>query len=246
MGRLINVSIVKAKQLHGDYETVGAEWLLNTERAKGVTVESGGDTYIRYAGATQRMVQEYELALGVSMGTWNTYVNGSMSTTALVLTTTKKNGKDYAATITLPWNQIIMGRVLANANTIWVEDANGRIDEFVVAEAIADIAAYKGGKPQALSVAIAGTTTVGQVLTGSFTFYSPAGIGVGTSTYKWYRADDAKGTNEVAIAGATATTYTLDIVDAIKYIRFGVTPVDAKSNAGDEAFSAYTAAITGL
>lgn len=142
MGRLINVSIVKAKQLHGDYETVGAEWLLNTERAKGVTVESGGDTYIRYAGATSRMPQSFTIVADVSLTTWNTYVAGSMTAEALVLTATKKNGKTYSATISCHWSNVIMGRISGTGSVIYVEDVDGSIDEYIVTEAIAAIAAF--------------------------------------------------------------------------------------------------------
>lgn len=47
----------------------------------------------------------------------------------------------------------------------------------------------------------------------------------GTSTFQWYRADDANGLNQVPISGETNQTYTIVSADANKYIGFGVTPI---------------------
>ena len=72
--------------------------------------------------------------------------------------------------------------------------------------------------PVASSVTISGTTEVGQVLTGHYTYTDADGDLQGTSTYRWLR-------NNVAIAGATAPTYALVTADAEAAIKFEVTPV---------------------
>ncbi len=93
--------------------------------------------------------------------------------------------------------------------------------------------------PTASSVSIAGTTTVGQTLTGSYTYADTESDPEGISTFKWYRADDAAGSNEVAIGGATATTYTLVAADLNKFIRFSVIPIATSGTlSGVETFSA--------
>ncbi|WCN37309.1 IPT/TIG domain-containing protein [Aneurinibacillus uraniidurans] len=79
--------------------------------------------------------------------------------------------------------------------------------------------------PTADNVVIKGTTMVGQTLTGSYTYNDAESDGEGTSTFKWYRADDEAGTNKVAITGATSKTYTLVSKDEGQYIFFEVTPV---------------------
>ncbi len=79
--------------------------------------------------------------------------------------------------------------------------------------------------PVASNVGQSGTAQVGEALIGNYEYSDPENDLQGTSTYKWYHADDATGTNEAAIAGATALTYTLDPSDEGKYIRFAITPV---------------------
>ncbi len=74
--------------------------------------------------------------------------------------------------------------------------------------------------PTATGVAVTGTLEVGQVLTGDYTFDDADGDLEGTSTYRWLR-------DGVEIVGATATTYTLDVLDDGTMISFEVTPVAA-------------------
>lgn len=67
-----------------------------------------------------------------------------------------------------------------------------------------------------------------------------------TPLYQWYRADDAAGLNEVAIAApeGTAATYTLVAAVNDKFIRLGIRPTaSAGASAGIEVFSAYTIQI---
>ncbi|RYD95607.1 MAG: hypothetical protein EOP54_15515, partial [Sphingobacteriales bacterium] len=80
--------------------------------------------------------------------------------------------------------------------------------------------------PTATLAAITGTLTVGQILTGSYTYTDAENNTESGSTFKWYRSDNSAGLNKSAIANATAKTYTLASADAGKYISFEVTPSD--------------------
>ena len=100
--------------------------------------------------------------------------------------------------------------------------------------------------PVASNVDITGTLNVGQQLTGTYDFSDPQSDTESGSSFKWYRADDASGTNKAAIAGATGTTYTLTLADGGKFISFEVTPSDG-TDTGDAVESAayeVPAAIT--
>lgn len=95
-----------------------------------------------------------------------------------------------------------------------------------------------GVAPTASAVSISGTTQVGQTLTGSYTYADADSDAEGTSTFRWLR-------NGVAIAGATASTYTLVNADFGAAITFEVTPVATVApTTGTPVVSAATAAIT--
>ncbi|NVJ48728.1 MAG: MBG-2 domain-containing protein, partial [Cytophagia bacterium] len=85
--------------------------------------------------------------------------------------------------------------------------------------------------PTATNVDFSGILTVGETLTGSYTYSDSDNDAENGTTFKWYRSDDASGTNKTAISGATALTYVLTGADANKYISFEVTPNDGL-NAG--------------
>ncbi len=72
--------------------------------------------------------------------------------------------------------------------------------------------------PTASSVSISGTTTEGQTLTGNYTYGDTESDVEGTSTFRWLR-------DNVAISGATSSTYLLDAADVGTMIKFEVTPV---------------------
>lgn len=79
--------------------------------------------------------------------------------------------------------------------------------------------------PVANNVSQSGQAQAGQPLTGVYTYYDADGDLQGTPIYRWYRSEDAGGTNEAAISGANGLTYNLQTADVNKYIRFSVTPV---------------------
>ncbi len=76
---------------------------------------------------------------------------------------------------------------------------------------------------------VSGTPHVGQMLTGlSGTWNDSDDLNPGTITftYQWQRADDEIGTNLTDIPGATASVYTVTVVDNLKYLRLAVTATD--------------------
>src|SRR5690606_25478369 len=71
--------------------------------------------------------------------------------------------------------------------------------------------------PTASEVSVSGMLEVDEILTGNYTYSDEDDDAQDGTTFKWYRSDDADGTNKVVIAGATAETYTLQAADADKY-----------------------------
>ncbi|WP_394666671.1 hypothetical protein [uncultured Chryseobacterium sp.] len=98
--------------------------------------------------------------------------------------------------------------------------------------------------PTVSNVSISGATNTGQTLTGNYTYTDIEGNTEGTSIFRWTRSDDASGTNETTISGATAKTYVLGNADATKYIKFYVTPVaTAGTTTGNETGSGYVGSV---
>ncbi|HEX2945885.1 MAG TPA: glycosyl hydrolase family 18 protein [Clostridia bacterium] len=80
--------------------------------------------------------------------------------------------------------------------------------------------------PTATNVNVSGSPSVGQTLTGNYTYYDASGVPQGTSVYQWLYSASSTGTY-YPISGAVSKTYTLTANDAGRYIRFQVTPVAA-------------------
>ncbi|MDD3815985.1 MAG: hypothetical protein PHZ02_15220, partial [Desulfocapsaceae bacterium] len=89
--------------------------------------------------------------------------------------------------------------------------------------------------------AISGTSTVGSQLTATSGTWTDADGDTPTYSYQWYRADDNSGTNEAAIAGEIASTYTLTASDIHKYLRVVVTAHDGHGSDDQTAASTRTA-----
>lgn len=98
--------------------------------------------------------------------------------------------------------------------------------------------------PLAQNVKVSGTAKVGQTLTAGYAYFDYEGDSQGASEFKWYRADDAVGTNKAVISGANSNTYTLVSEDVGKYISFEVTPVASTGSVkGAPIESAATGAV---
>jgi|GEM_PF-503057 len=102
-------------------------------------------------------------------------------------------------------------------------------------------------KPSAMDVAISGTMYAEGTVTGTYTYVADpaAGVAEGTSTFRWYQADDAAGTtNKAAISGATSQSYTIGSLSG-KYLAFGVTPVSQIPATGNEVLSSWQYVYSG-
>ena len=98
--------------------------------------------------------------------------------------------------------------------------------------------------PIASNIIIAGTLEVGKELSGSYTYSDPELDSENGTTFQWYIAADAAGANEMLIAGATDSTYTLSTNEEGKYIRLGVTPKSSTgTRTGTEVKSAWLGAV---
>ncbi len=86
--------------------------------------------------------------------------------------------------------------------------------------------------PEALNIYISGVLKVGEELTGNYTYFEKSNVSQGTSTFKWYRSDNAQGVNKSLISGAESVTHTVVAEDQDKYISFEVTPVDTDASSG--------------
>ena len=80
--------------------------------------------------------------------------------------------------------------------------------------------------PVASNPAIAGTPKFGETLTATFDFTDADGDIASGTTYQWYRASDAMGTNSVAIAGATNSTFIPTSAEAGLFVKVEITPND--------------------
>jgi uncharacterized protein (TIGR02145 family) len=81
----------------------------------------------------------------------------------------------------------------------------------------------------------------------SYTYEDANNDPEGATLYRWYTADDATGTNQTAIAGATAATIPLTNAQANKFIGVGITPVAATgTKTGTEVIYYSPAASIGL
>lgn len=102
--------------------------------------------------------------------------------------------------------------------------------------------------PVASNVSIAGTAKEDETLTASYAYTDVNGDTEGASVYRWYRAEDTNGRNEMSISGATSTTYQLTGDDRNKYIRFSVTPVAQTGELleGKTVYSTYTEQVVSL
>lgn len=98
--------------------------------------------------------------------------------------------------------------------------------------------------PEARNMNISGYISTGSFITADFDYFDAEGDVMESAQYKWYRAYNTEGTNEVCIEGETANTYLLKDDDINYMIRFSVV---LNSNSGtspsQELFSPYHGSI---
>ncbi len=113
-------------------------------------------------------------------------------------------------------NEFLIGTISTQTNwTHWLDNI------------VWGAASYPGpvggsGLVNSVAPSVSGNLVVGSTVTASPGTWTPT---PSSFTYFWHRADDNIGTNLQEITTATGSTYTLDPVDATKYIQAGVIPV---------------------
>ncbi|PQJ32498.1 hypothetical protein BST92_11410 [Nonlabens arenilitoris] len=94
--------------------------------------------------------------------------------------------------------------------------------------------------PEASLVDYTGILEVDENLSASYTYTDGENDTESGTSYQWYRADDASGTNVIAISGATAATYLTTTADGNFYVAVGVTPrASTGASPGIEVLSPY-------
>ncbi|HEX2628107.1 MAG TPA: hypothetical protein VHM26_03825, partial [Chitinophagaceae bacterium] len=100
------------------------------------------------------------------------------------------------------------------------------------------------GAPSASNVIVSGIAAVNATLTATYTYTDVENDPESGSTFQWYVADGSSGTGEIAIAGATSLTYTVQPAEQSKYIRIGITPKAASgTSTGTEVKSNFIGPI---
>lgn len=181
----------------------------------GLTWSSGGDNG---AAITDYIVQ-YKLS---TAGSWTTFSDGTSASTSATVTGLT-NGSLYNFRVS-------------------AFNSNGTSDPSSTANATPISATPTA--PVASSVSITGSASLGELITGTYTYTDANGNAEATSTYRWLRADSAGGSYS-AIPGATSINYTVTSDDLTKYLKFEVTPVaNTSPTTGDAVLSAATAQVT--
>ena len=121
-------------------------------------------------------------------------------------------GKEYTVTDDESIKYIILGAYAVSQREPYM--AENEVFSEVVREAL---------PPEARNVKISGESKIGAALTGTFDFYDPNNDDEGEHIYKWYRANDEKGSGKTEIGNEK--TYTVTEDDISKYITFEVKPV---------------------
>lgn len=107
--------------------------------------------------------------------------------------------------------------------------------------------AYSGPEPLNVSApTTSGTFEYGQTVMATNGSWDSQSNGTVMYSYQWYVADDASGTNETAISGATSSSYSIGLSDQGKYIACEVAASnDGGNDSSENTFSSYTQVASG-
>jgi hypothetical protein len=94
------------------------------------------------------------------------------------------------------------------------------------------------------NIQISGTSEVNKTLRTTYTYTDAEGDAEGATTFQWYMADDATGTGETIIDGATVDTFLVKDAQDGKFLRVAITPKAVTGTiTGIEVKSNFTTAI---
>ena len=102
----------------------------------------------------------------------------------------------------------------------------------------------ENGFPEARNLTPAGSVQIGETLTADYTYFDFENDQQGQTTYQWYMANDATGTGEIAISGATTNTFKVSSDFDKKFLRVSVIPkATSGSLIGRETKSVYVGPV---
>ncbi len=108
------------------------------------------------------------------------------------------------------------------------DDASLSATNFVYSNWVGPVTLAAEAAPTASNVTFSPASPGTNVnLTATYTYADINEDPEGITLFQWYTADDATGTNQTPISGATAATFTVTNAQAAKFIGVGVTPVAA-------------------
>jgi hypothetical protein len=163
---------------------------------------AGGNGLTVYVNSTNAPLSNATNGTNGTTISGNLYVGGYLA-----------NGSDYRFPVFRQSEVIIFGSAISPSDQATIETSQKN---------------YYGINqvpPIASNVLFTGTLDIGSLQTGLYAYSDGNNDAQGTSTFKWYRSNDALGTGKTQIGGATSITYTLAAADDQKYISFEVTPV---------------------
>lgn len=118
----------------------------------------------------------------------------------------------------------ILGRYIRAG--VRAKDTGGlQATNFVYSPWVGPITTSMEQPPVLNDLTISQAPAVGLTISNSYSYSDINSDPEGATTFQWYLADDANGTNGTAIAGATNSTYTVITSDVNKYLGVKVTPV---------------------
>ena len=128
-----------------------------------------------------------------------------------------------------------------------IDNLSNSSSNYVYSDWVGPITLAAEAAPIAKNVSYSPAPGVNITAKASYTYEDANNDPEGATLFQWYTADDATGTNQTAIAGATAATVTLTNAQANKFIGVGITPVAATgTKTGTEVIYYSPAASIGL
>jgi surface protein len=122
--------------------------------------------------------------------------------------------------------------------TVQADDGEAEFNTESITLTITVTDVFENIAPVASNAGIAGTPKVGEVLAATYDYSDEDGDANAGASFQWYRADDNAGAGEIAIEGATDSTYTVQSDDSFNYLKVTVIPNDGFED-GEAVSSTY-------
>ena len=164
---------------------------------------------------------------GVSMATMS-FPNGGVAHTNTIVPTISEV------------NKYVRFGVIAKDN------ASGTATNNVYSNWIGPVTLAQEAPPYATNITISNAPFTNALINGNYNYLDANNDPEGVTTFKWYKADDATGRNQIEISGQTSKQITLNESYIGSYIGFGVTPIALTGNTTGTAAVYYHPNVTTL